>query len=201
MIKSSEWGLYGKEFSESRTWVASEWKNDIITLHRTLFGSIFRVLYLERSKTEIVETCKEIYCGGIKYMPIYKQETPGWTKGHRGQHISKPDLWLPATSRALEDCLPVWRQWTSIVSLHGRSRHRILWELFYRSPSPTHGHSFFMSLYLPPSISNHHRAGSRILPIRLEGTLKVHYPISNLGMNLQKSFQRVQVLLILKISY
>lgn len=69
-----------------------EWKNDIITLRRNLFGSIFRMLYLERSKTEIVETCKEIYCGGIKYMPIYKQETPGWTKGHRGQHISKSDL-------------------------------------------------------------------------------------------------------------
>lgn len=85
-------GFMVRSLSESRTRVASEWKNNIITLHRNLFGSIFRMLYLERRKIEIVEICKEIYCSGIKYMPIYKQEKPCWTKDHRGQHISKSDL-------------------------------------------------------------------------------------------------------------
>lgn len=50
------------------------------------------MLYLERYKIEIVETCKKIYCSNIKYMPIDNQGTPCWTKDHRGQHISKSDL-------------------------------------------------------------------------------------------------------------
>lgn len=50
------------------------------------------MLYPERCKIEIVDTCKKIYCGDVKCMPIDKQGTPRCTKDHRGQHIFMSDL-------------------------------------------------------------------------------------------------------------
>lgn len=82
--------------------MASEWKNDIITLRRNLFGSIFRMLYLKGARLKLWKPVRR-FTVVVSSICLYISK-----RHHIGLKIIEDSI-SPSLTCDYQQCLGLWR--------------------------------------------------------------------------------------------